>query len=92
MYDIGGGLEVVSPLCPQHFLPVAGVANLAKVCFSRCFTSMLLFFSCFWCRSFFTLACSCLSFTKNAATDLLKQLQGVLRLYTKQSKVDMNVN
>jgi hypothetical protein len=31
MYDIGGGLEVVSPLCPQHFLPVAGVANLAKV-------------------------------------------------------------
>jgi hypothetical protein len=31
MYDIGGGLEVVSPLCPQHFLPVAGIANLAKV-------------------------------------------------------------
>lgn len=31
MYDIGAGLEVASPLCPQHFLPVAGMANLAKV-------------------------------------------------------------
>ncbi|KAH9573573.1 hypothetical protein CY35_01G008100 [Sphagnum magellanicum] len=30
MYDIGASLEVVSPLCPQHFLPVAGIANLAK--------------------------------------------------------------
>lgn len=32
MYDIGAGLEVISPLCPQQFLPVAGMANLAKVC------------------------------------------------------------
>ncbi len=45
MYDIGGGLEVVSPLCPQHFLPVAGVANLAKVFFLGvlhpcCFSSL----------------------------------------------------
>lgn len=31
MYDVGAGLEVISPLCPQHFLPVAGMANLAKV-------------------------------------------------------------
>ncbi|KAJ7567252.1 hypothetical protein O6H91_02G139000 [Diphasiastrum complanatum] len=26
----GAGLEVVSPLCPQYFLEVAGLANLAK--------------------------------------------------------------
>ena len=32
MYDVGAGLEVISPLCPQQFLPVAGMANLAKVC------------------------------------------------------------
>lgn len=30
MYDIGAGLEVISPLCPQHFLGVAGLANMAK--------------------------------------------------------------
>ncbi|CAM6090678.1 unnamed protein product [Calypogeia fissa] len=30
MYDIGAGLEVISPLCPQHFLSVAGLANMAK--------------------------------------------------------------
>jgi hypothetical protein len=45
MYDIGGGLEVVSPLCPQHFLPVASIANLAKVFFLGvlhpcCFSSL----------------------------------------------------
>ncbi|BBN01660.1 hypothetical protein MPTK1_2g09220 [Marchantia polymorpha subsp. ruderalis] len=30
MYDVGAGLEVISPLCPQHFLTVAGLANMAK--------------------------------------------------------------
>ncbi|KAG0616528.1 hypothetical protein M758_5G122700 [Ceratodon purpureus] len=30
MYDVGAGLEVISPLCPHQFLPVAGMANLAK--------------------------------------------------------------
>jgi hypothetical protein len=31
MYDIGAGLEVISPLCPQNFLLVGGLANMAKV-------------------------------------------------------------
>ncbi|GBG89715.1 hypothetical protein CBR_g49568 [Chara braunii] len=30
MFDIGAGLEVLSPLCPNHFLSVAGLANLSK--------------------------------------------------------------
>ncbi|KAL2321045.1 hypothetical protein Fmac_030014 [Flemingia macrophylla] len=30
LYDIGIGLEVLSPLCPQLFLEVAGLGNLAK--------------------------------------------------------------
>lgn len=30
LYDLGTGLEIVSPLCPHFFLEVAGVANLAK--------------------------------------------------------------
>ncbi|KAL3677974.1 hypothetical protein R1sor_020930 [Riccia sorocarpa] len=30
MYDVGAGLEVISPLCPQHFLTVGGLANMAK--------------------------------------------------------------
>lgn len=30
LYDMGTGLEVISPLCPHLFLEVAGVANLAK--------------------------------------------------------------
>jgi hypothetical protein len=59
MYDIGACLEVVSPLCPQHFLPVAGIANLAKVnLFCRCIlqpcclqTNLSCCFNslCFWC-------------------------------------------
>lgn len=42
MYDIGAGLEVISPLCPQQFLPVAGMANLAKVCSVFSVPSLLL--------------------------------------------------
>eukprot|EP00249_Psilotum_nudum_P018145 c26660_g1_i1 orf=127-1488(+) len=30
LYDLGAGLEVIAPLCPQWFLEVAGIANLAK--------------------------------------------------------------
>lgn len=30
MYDVGAGLEVVAPFCPQYFLAVAGLANMAK--------------------------------------------------------------
>eukprot|EP00850_Spirogloea_muscicola_P016694 SM000137S00472 [mRNA] locus=s137:311893:315848:+ [translate_table: standard] len=30
MFDVGAGLEVLSPLAPQHFLAVAGAANMAK--------------------------------------------------------------
>lgn len=30
LYDLGTAMEVISPLCPQLFLEVAGVANLAK--------------------------------------------------------------
>ncbi|GLJ11770.1 hypothetical protein SUGI_0176530 [Cryptomeria japonica] len=30
LYDIGTGLEVLSPLCPQFFLETAGLGNLAK--------------------------------------------------------------
>lgn len=43
MYDIGAGLEVISPLCPQQFLPVAGMANLAKVC-TLCFAILSLIY------------------------------------------------
>lgn len=31
LYDLGTGLEVLSPLCPQFFLEMAGIGNLAKV-------------------------------------------------------------
>ena len=31
MYDAGAACEIVSPLMPSYFLPVAGAANLAKV-------------------------------------------------------------
>ena len=31
LYDLGTGLEVLSPLCPQFFLEMAGIRNLAKV-------------------------------------------------------------
>jgi len=31
LYDIGTGLEVLSPLCPQLFLEMAGLGNFAKV-------------------------------------------------------------
>ncbi|MQM00878.1 hypothetical protein Taro_033630 [Colocasia esculenta] len=30
LYDLGTGLEVLSPLCPQLFLEVAGLGNFAK--------------------------------------------------------------
>ncbi|KAL5796532.1 hypothetical protein ACOSQ2_001352 [Xanthoceras sorbifolium] len=30
LYDLGTGLEVVSPLCPQLFLEIAGLGNFAK--------------------------------------------------------------
>ncbi|KAJ6853896.1 protein root UVB sensitive 2, chloroplastic [Iris pallida] len=30
LYDLGTGLEVVSPLCPQFFLELAGLGNFAK--------------------------------------------------------------
>ncbi|XP_075507161.1 protein root UVB sensitive 2, chloroplastic-like isoform X2 [Primulina tabacum] len=30
LYDLGAGLEVLSPLCPQLFLEMAGLGNLAK--------------------------------------------------------------
>ncbi|KAJ4791727.1 Protein root UVB sensitive 6 [Rhynchospora pubera] len=30
LYDIGTGLEVISPLCPQLFLEMAGLGNFAK--------------------------------------------------------------
>lgn len=30
LYDLGTGLEVVSPLCPQLFLEMAGLGNFAK--------------------------------------------------------------
>lgn len=33
LYDLGTGLEVLSPLCPQLFLQVAGLGNFAKVLF-----------------------------------------------------------
>jgi len=33
LYDLGTALEVVSPLCPQLFLEVAGLGNFAKVAF-----------------------------------------------------------
>lgn len=31
LYDIGTGLELVSPLCPHLFLEMAGLGNFAKV-------------------------------------------------------------
>lgn len=31
LYDLGTGLEVLSPLCPHLFLEVAGLGNFAKV-------------------------------------------------------------
>lgn len=31
LYDVGTGLEVLSPLCPQLFLEMAGLGNFAKV-------------------------------------------------------------
>jgi hypothetical protein len=31
LYDIGMGLEVLSPLCPHLFLEMAGLGNFAKV-------------------------------------------------------------
>ena len=31
LYDAGTGLEVLSPLCPQLFLEMAGLGNFAKV-------------------------------------------------------------
>lgn len=40
LYDLGTALEVVSPLCPQLFLEVAGLGNFAKVAF---LTEFLLF-------------------------------------------------
>lgn len=30
LHDVASGLEMITPLCPQQFLPVAGIANLAK--------------------------------------------------------------
>ncbi|XP_073156984.1 protein root UVB sensitive 2, chloroplastic isoform X1 [Henckelia pumila] len=30
LYDVGAGLEVLSPLCPQLFLEMAGLGNFAK--------------------------------------------------------------
>lgn len=31
LYDFGTGLEIISPLCPQLFLEMAGLGNFAKV-------------------------------------------------------------
>jgi len=31
LYDIGTGLEVLSPLCPHFFLEMAGLGNFSKV-------------------------------------------------------------
>lgn len=31
LYDLGTGLEVLSPLCPHLFLEMAGLGNFAKV-------------------------------------------------------------
>lgn len=31
LYDLGTGLEVLSPLCPHLFLELAGLGNFAKV-------------------------------------------------------------
>nr|KAJ0227522.1 hypothetical protein LSAT_V11C100032500 [Lactuca sativa] len=31
LYDLGTGLEIVSPLCPQLFLQTAGLGNFSKV-------------------------------------------------------------
>lgn len=33
LYDLGTGLEVLSPLCPHLFLEMAGLGNFAKVCY-----------------------------------------------------------
>lgn len=33
LYDLGAGLEIVSPLCPHLFLEMAGLGNFAKVNF-----------------------------------------------------------
>jgi hypothetical protein len=33
LYDLGTALDVISPLCPQLFLEVAGLGNFAKVQF-----------------------------------------------------------
>lgn len=33
LYDLGTGLDVLSPLCPQLFLELAGLGNFAKVYF-----------------------------------------------------------
>ncbi|KAL7617377.1 hypothetical protein Lser_V15G03054 [Lactuca serriola] len=30
LYDLGTGLEIVSPLCPQLFLQTAGLGNFSK--------------------------------------------------------------
>lgn len=31
LYDLGSGLEVLSPLCPHLFFEMAGLGNFAKV-------------------------------------------------------------
>lgn len=31
LYDFGTGMEVLSPLCPNLFLEMAGLGNFAKV-------------------------------------------------------------
>lgn len=31
LYDLGTGLEVLSPLCPHLFLELAGLGNFSKV-------------------------------------------------------------
>lgn len=43
LYDVGMGLEVLSPLCPHLFLEMAGLGNFAKVYFFIEFFDKLLY-------------------------------------------------
>ena len=42
LYDLGTGLEVMSPLCPHLFLQMAGLGNFAKVFSSLCLPDSLI--------------------------------------------------
>lgn len=47
LYDLGTGLELVSPLCPHLFLEMAGLGNFAKVIYMLLRTSVSAFLSSF---------------------------------------------